>query len=169
MVDIVLVKREEKEILRNLLEKYAYEFSQYTLMDVNDLGLYGYDWLDCYWTDKNRFPYFIKVDGKLTGFVMVNNYPEVPNTKVDFCISEFFVMHKYRKQGVGKAAAFKVFDLHHGSWQLKRHPKNKASVYFWDKVIKEYTNNQFELILGYDNSIDNYEDGTPGDIFFFKN
>ena len=169
MVDIVLVKKEEKEILRNLLEKYAYEFSQYTLMDINDLGLYGFDWLDCYWTDKNRFPYFIKVDGKLAGFVMVNDCPEVPNTKVDFCISEFFVMYKYRRQGVGKAAVFKVFDLHHGTWQLKRYPKNIASVYFWDHVIKEYTNNQFELTLGIDNSIDNYADGTRGDIFFFKN
>ena len=33
-IKIELVKKEEKEILRNLLEKYNYEFSQYDDKDV---------------------------------------------------------------------------------------------------------------------------------------
>lgn len=42
-MDIKLVKVEidDKEILRNLLEKYDYEFSQWDNRDVNRLGLYG--------------------------------------------------------------------------------------------------------------------------------
>jgi hypothetical protein len=45
----------DKEVLRNLLEKYDYEFSQWDNRDVNKLGLFGYDYLDCYWTKKNRW------------------------------------------------------------------------------------------------------------------
>lgn len=37
-VALVPVDYSEKEILRNLLEKYDYEFSQYDQGDVNDLG-----------------------------------------------------------------------------------------------------------------------------------
>jgi len=72
-VDLRPVALEDREILANLLEKYDYEFSQYDDRDVNKLGLYGYKYLDFYWTEDDRFAYFIEVDGKLAGFVMVNN------------------------------------------------------------------------------------------------
>lgn len=169
MVELRLVNKEEKEILRNLLEKYDYEFSQYTKVDINNLGLFGYDYFDYYWTEKNRFPYFILVDGKLAGFVLVNDFPEVENIKTDFCLSEFFVLYKYRKQGVGSIAAKKAFDLHRGKWQLKRHPHNIASVYFWDKVVNEYTNGNYKLVNAYPDKKVDYEDGTPADVFFFEN
>lgn len=51
-VELQRVKLEEREILSNLLEKYDYEFSQYDNRDVNKLGLYGYQYLDYYWTEK---------------------------------------------------------------------------------------------------------------------
>ena len=164
-IEIVVAKVEGKEILRNLIEKYNYEFSQYDLRDVNDLGLYGYNYLDCYWYEENRFAFFIKVDGKLAGFVMVNNFPEA-DVPTDYSMSEFFVMYKYRRCGVGKYAAFAVLDMFKGKWQLKRHPNNIASVYFWDKVISEYTNGNYKLIKNYPNT--EYENVTPGDIFFFE-
>jgi hypothetical protein len=55
--------KSQREILKNLLEKYDYEFSQYDLRDVNELGLYGYDYLDYYWTEKKRWAFFIYADG----------------------------------------------------------------------------------------------------------
>jgi predicted acetyltransferase len=159
------VRKEEKEILRNLLEKYNYEFSQYDNNDVNNLGLYGYDYLDSYWTEENRFPFFIKVDGKLAGFAMVNDYPEI-KIETNYCMSEFFVMQKYRKMGIGTYVENKIFDKFKGKWQLKRHPKNEASVKFWNKVISEYTEEKYELIKSSPEAI--YEDGTHGDIFIFE-
>ena len=160
---------EDREILANLLEKYGYEFSQYdTGMAVNKLGLYGYEYLDCYWwEDENRWPYFIEADGKLAGFVMINDHPEAPDRKTDFCVSEFFVMYKYRRMGVGKKAFFMAADLHRGTWQLKRHPKNIASVFFWNKAVAEYTGGNYEMIEGYPDTA--YEDGTLADVFFFDN
>lgn len=106
MVGLVRVKLEEKSILSNLLEKYLYEFSRWTNEDIREDGLYGYQYLDCYWTEANRFPYFVKVDGKIAGFILVNDYPEVPNLETDFCMSEFFILLKYRKKGYGREATY---------------------------------------------------------------
>lgn len=165
-VELKQVASDEKEILRNLLEKYSYEFSQWDKRDVNKLGLFGYDYLDNYWTEDKRWAYFILVDGNLAGFAMVNNFPEVDDRETDFQMAEFFVMHKYRRTGVGKQALFKVLDMHKGKWQLKRHPANIASVHFWDRVINEYTNGRFELIKAYPGT--EYDDGTLGDVYFFE-
>ena len=157
---------EDREILSNLLEKYDYEFSQYDNRDVNKLGLYGYKYLDYYWVEEKRWAYFIVVDQKLAGFIMVNDYSEVEDRKTDFVISEFFVMYKYRHLGVGRQAFFKVLELHKGTWQLKRHPKNIPSVHFWNKVVCEYTKGKYEMIESYPNT--EYDDGTLADVFFFK-
>lgn len=165
-IELKKVSVEEKEILRNLLEKYDYEFSQWNLRDVNNLGLYGYDYLDCYWTEEKRYAFFIMVDEKLAGFVMVNDYPEA-DEPTDYSLAEFFVMFKYRRMGVGKIVANKVFELFRGKWQLKRHPHNIPSVHFWDKVISEYTQGNYRLVKAYPGS--EYEDGTAGDMFFFEN
>ena len=144
MVELVKVTADRKDVLSNLTEKYLYEFSQWDKTDIGEDGLFGYEYLDCYFTEENRFPYFIKVDGKLAGFVLVNDYPEVE-------------------------AVRQVLDRHHGKWQLKRHPHNLASVYFWDKVINELTGGNFELIKAYPDRRSDYEDGTPADVFFFEN
>ncbi|MDR2547780.1 MAG: GNAT family N-acetyltransferase [Lachnospiraceae bacterium] len=158
---------EDREIIANLLEKYSYEFSQYDDRDVNKLGLYGYQYLDYYWTETNRHPYIIEADENIAGFVMINDFPEANDRETDFSVSEFFVMHKYRRRGVGEKAFLMVMNLHKGKWQLKRHPKNLASVSFWDKVVDEYTNGNYELIKSYPNT--EYGDGTLGDVFFFDN
>ena len=134
-VEIVEIKEEEKEVLLNLIEKYLYEFSQWEKTDVNVEGNYGYEYLDCYFEEENRYPYFIKVDGKLAGFAMISDYPEVPEETTDYCLSELFVMHKYRRGGVGRKAVNSVLVKHHGKWQLKRHPHNTVSVKFWYYLI----------------------------------
>lgn len=169
MLEIVKATINDRDTLMNLLEKYLYEFSQWDQMDVNENGLYGYEYLDCYFEEENRWPYLIMVDGKIAGLVLVNDYPEIPEARTDFCISEFFIMNKYRRQGYGREAVFQILDMHHGTWQLKRHPHNIASVHFWNKVIDEYTHGNFRLIEGYPNKEVDYADGTPADVFFFEN
>ncbi len=160
------VKLKEKEILRNLLEKYDYEFSKYDQRDVNSLGLYGYEYLDHYWTEENRWAFFILVEGKLAGFVMINNYPDV-TSDTDYSMAEFFVMHKYRRGGVGRFAALEVLNRFRGKWQVKRHPNNQDSVRFWNKIIDEYTKGSYELFENHPEA--EYDDGTFGDVFLFDN
>lgn len=169
MVKIVEAKKEDRDTMMNLLEKYLYEFSQWEKTDVNDDGLYGYEYLDCYFEEEHRYPYFIKVDDKLAGLILISDYPEVPEENTDFCLSEFFIMSKYRRKGYGKEAVFHALDLHHGKWQLKRHPHNTGSVCFWNHVIEEYTKGNYRLVENYPNKDVAYEDGTLADVLFFEN
>jgi predicted acetyltransferase len=158
-IKIEPVKKDEKEILRNLLEKYFYEFSQYEDNDVNDIGLYGYSYLDNYWQEDNRFPYFIKADKKLAGFVLVNNYNEI-NVKTDYAMAEFCVFYKYRRKGIGKYAAKYIFNKHRGKWQLRYHPKNIVSKMFWNNIINEITGGDYEMAK--------YDDGSTGEVLIFN-
>jgi len=124
------VELEDREILANLLEKYDYEFSQYDGRGVNKLGLIGYQYLDYYWTAKDRRAYFIDVDDNLVGFVMVCNHRDEGDPETDYQIAEFFVIYKYRRSGVGKQAFFQVLDKHKGRWGLGTHPKNVTAMNF---------------------------------------
>ena len=164
-IKIELAKKEEKEILKNLLEKYNYEFSQYDDKDVNSIGLYGYSYLDNYWTENNRFPYFIRVNDKLAGFVMVNDIQEV-KLNTNFTMAEFFILYKYRQKGIGKYVVNYILNKYKGKWQLRYHPKNKTSEIFWNKTIEEYTKGNFEIKKDLKESI--YKDGTIGHIILFE-
>ena len=162
---IVPVEKDEKEILRNLLEKYNYELSQYDDRDVNNLGLYGYDYFDCYWTEEKRHPFFIKINGKLAGFVMVNDYPDI-KIETDYSIGEFFVLYKYRKYGIGKYTAKYIFNKFKGRWQLKILPKNKISELFWKNIINEYTNGNYKFIENAPEAV--CDGGVLGHVFVFE-
>jgi predicted acetyltransferase len=166
-ITIEAVKIDEKEVLRNLLEKDSYEFSQYTDSDVNEFGLYGYKYLDHYWTDENCYPFFIKVDSKLAGFVMINDRHIIKKTKAIYEISEFFIMYKYRRKGIGKFTVKYILDKFKGTWQLIYHPKNKISEEFWINTINEYTKGKYELIKD-DIETFKYPDGTIGHIMVFR-
>ena len=147
-INLVAVERDEKEILRNLMEKYDYELSQYGHDDVNKLGLYGFDYLDNYWQPgARRWAYFIKVDGILAGFAMVvSDYFYTKNRDLDYQMSDFFVMYKYRGKGVGKFAANYLFDMYKGAWELNTVNINTSSVKFWSNVVGDYTGGEYEVI-----------------------
>ena len=147
-IEIVAVQRDEKEILRNLMEKYDYELSQYGGDDVNKLGLYGFDYFDNYWQEgAKRWAYFIKVDGKLAGFAMfISDYFYLKDKKSDYMMNDFFVMYKYRGRGVGKFAANYLFDMYKGVWELNTVNINTTSVTFWEKIIGDYTGGAYELL-----------------------
>jgi predicted acetyltransferase len=162
---IVPVSKDEKEILRNLIEKYDYEFSQYHKRDVNDLGLYDNDYIINSLTENNSFAYFIKVDNKLAGFVMVNDCPII-NLETNYTMADFFVLYKYRKTGVGTFVVKSIFEKYKGKWGIMYHPKNIPSKKFWNKVVHECTNGKYETIK--DNKEANYEDGTISEILVFE-
>ena len=163
--EIVPVAYDEKAVLANLMEKYDYEFSQYDDRDVNNFGLYGYLYLDNYWTEDRRHAFFIKADNKLAGFVMVSNRDETGVNKI-YAISEFFVMYKYRRSGIGRYAAYKMFDMFKGDWEFCYHPKNIISRHFWRNIVSDYTNGNFEVIESDPN--EPYDDGSFGDTLKFK-
>ncbi|WP_246168208.1 GNAT family N-acetyltransferase [Paenibacillus antarcticus] len=142
-VEVISVSEDQKTILRQLLELYEYDFSEFNHEDVNEYGLYGYTYLDHYWTDDTRHPFFIKVEGKFAGFILVNSYCYLAKDKNAKSIAEFFVMRKYRRKGTGKIAIKMIFDQFQGEWEVLQHENNIISKSFWLNVIEEYTSGKY--------------------------
>ena len=127
-----------------LMQLYLYEFSEIAGGDVDESGEFPYRWLDEYWTESRRHPFLVYSDGRIAGFVLVNTYSVVrrdPNTR---CIAEFFIMRKYRRLGMGRRAAFHVFDRYRGPWEVRQTQANVVAQAFWRAVIGEYTDGDFE-------------------------
>ena len=131
-VDIVAATIEDKSIVRHLVELYVYDFSEYMEWDVDEHGLFGYQYLDNYWTEPDRHPFLIRVDGKLAGFAFVRANEPVPGT----CdMAEFFVLRKYRRRGIGIVAALALFARFPGAWQVRQMELNKSATEFWHRAI----------------------------------
>jgi predicted acetyltransferase len=61
----------------------------------------------------------------------------------EFWMDQFFVMKKYRMQGMGSAAASVVFNAHVGQWQVGQMSNNFAAQAFWRCTISRYTSAQY--------------------------
>ena len=133
------VEYKDKEVLRNLMEYYLYDFSEIENFDLYPHGRFEYKYLDYYWTEDTRFPFFIMVNDLYAGFILVRK-----KDKHTHVISEFFVMRKYRRNGIGEHAARVIFDRFPGQWELSQVKNNISAKKFWRKVIGNYTQDQFQ-------------------------
>ncbi|GGO05030.1 GNAT family N-acetyltransferase [Saccharibacillus kuerlensis] len=62
---------EHKTALRQLLELYKYDFTEFDPEDVNESGMYESRDLDAYWNEPGRYPFLLRADGKLAGFALI--------------------------------------------------------------------------------------------------
>jgi predicted acetyltransferase len=127
-VDVQEATIDGKPVVRQLLELYSHDFSQFNGADVDERGVFGYPYLDNYWTEPERHPFLIRVDGRIAGFAFVRS--GAPHD-----MAEFFVMRKYRRGGFGANAARAVFGRFPGEWQVRQVAANVAAVAFWRTVI----------------------------------
>jgi predicted acetyltransferase len=158
-MNFILLKasEEHKVAVQNLMQFYIYDFSEYVKYDVEENGLFApYPNLADYWErDDNKFSYVIKMNGKYAGFVLVKQINSTDRSY--FSIAEFFILKKYRREGIGRAIAIKVFNLHKGQWEVYQKISNNPAQVFWNSVISEYTKGQFKERLEDGKRIQNFE------------
>lgn len=131
---------EDRLPLYRMLELYQHDLSDVWDQDLDPHGDYGYP-LDRYWQQAGAVPYVVTVDGRWAGLALVD--PDVRLPAGDHWLAQFFVMKKYRRRGVGRAAACAVFDRHPGRWQVGQMPGNEPARAFWRRVIGDYTGGRF--------------------------
>ena len=88
----------------------------------------NYPWLDAYWTDSDRKAYLFDVDGHPAGFALVRLTDPIE-------LAEFFILRKYRRTGVGTAAAREAIARHAGRWIVTQIPSNEPATAFWRHAI----------------------------------
>jgi predicted acetyltransferase len=136
-VTLESASNKNKRALRSLVKMYCYEWSQYNGIDIDENGDFAFERdVDKFFTADEHYAYLIRADGKIAGFVLVDTDIDYYKDS-DHAISEFFVLYKYRRSGVGKQAAKEAFERHKGGWEIKMHPKNGVSIEFWKRVVAE--------------------------------
>lgn len=124
-VELRLATLRDKSKLRQLLELYSYDFSEWSQDDVDENGFFGYGYLDAYWMEPDRQPFLIRVDGRLAGLALVRTATYYLDGRESICIAEFFVMRKYRRRSVGTQAAKLLFDGFTVTGKWPRRPKTR--------------------------------------------
>jgi predicted acetyltransferase len=142
-VEVVRVAAREEPVLRQLVDLYAYDFSELIALDVGEDGRFAFGELAPYWTDPSRHAFFVRAGGRLAGFVLVAERSRLTGVAGVNDMADFFVMRRYRRQGVGARAATEIFARFPGAWEIRQRAENVAATAFWRRVVARYTGGQF--------------------------
>ncbi|MBT5266059.1 MAG: GNAT family N-acetyltransferase [Rhodospirillaceae bacterium] len=143
----------EKEIFARLFQLYLHDFSAFASASdpygvIGRDGLFEHEHFESYWTsDPARIAFLIRVDGELAGFALANDYAPSGQT-CDRVLAEFFVMRKYRRAGIGRDAAHRLFGAHPGQWELSVAGYNRPALEFWRKVVTDPPLSEIEELAG---------------------
>lgn len=141
---IGLVPARQKHIIENMMQFYLYDFTQFLDFDLNHQGLFApYPDLDQFWMNREtHYPFLITYMNKPAGFALVERMDDP--TEGDYYLTEFFVMKKYRRTGLGTWASYQLFDRLQGRWKVTEVSTNLPAQAFWRKVIRAYTKDRFQ-------------------------
>ncbi|MCB1646020.1 MAG: GNAT family N-acetyltransferase [Pseudomonadales bacterium] len=142
-VDVRSAKKSEQPVVEALLQLYLYDFTEFENLPINDRGRFDYPYLPHYWEDPSRYPFLFRHDGKLSGFALLRYDTDPVNGQQTMEMAEFFVLKNQRRQGIGEAAARRLFDLFPGKWVVRVLKSNRAAYSFWKQLISAYTKDQF--------------------------
>jgi len=56
-----------------------------------------------------------------------------------------FLLNNYKSKGIGKDAVINIFSQYRGNWIIRSLPNSSKTENFWNKTIKEYTNDKFDV------------------------
>lgn len=147
----------DREWLANVYPFYLHDLSEFDehYYTLNERGLWEPDYLPSWLEEGLDHPLIITESGVRVGFALVNEAPSphlMPGIR--FMVSEFFVLRRFRRSGIGKRAALALFNRFQGRWQLSVLPRNRPAICFWRVVINEYSRGDYQ------------ETSKAGDIFY---
>jgi predicted acetyltransferase len=134
-IELVSVSREQEPLLANLLQLYIYDFNEILDLDLEADGRFAYPHLPLYWSEPDRHPFLVIVEGKLAGFALVKagSEPTIHD------MAEFFVLRRHRRRGVGTRIAHQVWRRFPGPWEVRVMDANVAAQHFWAHAISSFT------------------------------
>jgi hypothetical protein len=68
-----------RHVLDALMQLYLHDFSEHASLgtshgEIGEDGRFTYRWLDAYWQKPGRVPLLVRADGRIAGFVLVNQW-----------------------------------------------------------------------------------------------
>lgn len=131
---------EEKPALDQLMQLYLHDFSglappESRFGHIGEDGRIADDTLERYWRP-DRQVFSIRAGGNRAGFALVNDWAP-SGQPVDQVLAEFFIARKYRRRGVGRAAARSLLQRLPGTWELAVTTYNEPALLFWRRVLRK--------------------------------
>jgi predicted acetyltransferase len=143
-VTVKAATADQKPVLQWLLELHVSEFTQMKGGPVVQKQVFfDQEYLDLFWRRPDWIPLLIHYHNKVAGFALVftNGFlREQPGVHV---LSDFFILKKYRKQGIGRTAALMIFERFPGKWEVLESDFNKGGQAFWRSVVSDYTGGRY--------------------------
>lgn len=144
-IEVKKVEIQDKDIIANLMQLYQYDFTEFGGEHLGERGKFTYEYLDEYWTDKERYPFLILVNGEIAGFSLINKH-SLLGAKNTNAIAEFFILKYFRKKGIGAFAAEKIIHHFPGKWEISQTFQNTTAQKFWLNFVKDLKGNDFKRI-----------------------
>jgi predicted acetyltransferase len=137
----------DREWLTGVYPFYLHDLSEFddAYYTLDERGRWTPDLLPSWLDEPTDHPLVILESGRRVGFALVNEAPSPHMAPgMDFRMSEFFVLRKYRGRSIGRRAVFALFDRFRGKWEITELPRNAAAISFWRRVIAEYGGGRHE-------------------------
>lgn len=137
-IEVIPAAQDQEPILANLLELYAHDLSELHNIELGVDGRYGYRYLPLYWIEPDRYPFLVKMNGKLAGFVLIKRGSEISDNAMIWDMTEFFIVRRYRRYGIGTHAAHEVWRQFPGLWEIRVMERNHSGHTFWERAIASF-------------------------------
>lgn len=129
----------ERAALAQLIQFYVYDFVEFLAPErrvhLQDDGRFPpLPHVDQYWTETDRSVWFLRVEGVLCGFALLNRLSHC-GLPVDFNVGEYFVARPYRRTGIGTRAIVQLLTEHPGVWEISISARNLPAQAFWPRAI----------------------------------
>ncbi|MEP6832300.1 MAG: GNAT family N-acetyltransferase [Gemmatimonas sp.] len=129
-------------LLGNLLELYIHDLSAiFPHVTLGPDGRFGYAKLPLYFTETaTRFPFLIRRAERILGFALVTVGSPASSDATVLDVAEFFVLRQFRREGVARRAAMRLWEMMPGQWTVRVGVRNTDAMRFWTDVLSEFTN-----------------------------
>ncbi|HKE44705.1 MAG TPA: GNAT family N-acetyltransferase [Steroidobacteraceae bacterium] len=139
---------EDRKWIQSVYRDYLNDLAMLNTGIFPVLGEFGHrepDLLARWFADDRAHPLLILKSETPAGFALVVRPPKIPSATppIDYRMSEFFVLAKYRRLGIGRDAAQLILNRFAGQWEVTEYLRNAGAVGFWRSVIGAYTRGQY--------------------------
>jgi predicted acetyltransferase len=133
-------RTEERGLVENLTQLYVHDFSALFAgtqrLDLGQDGRFQLDPpFDATWQVDDHLTLLLRWHGHPAGFALINRHSHMA-APTDNAIAEYFVVRKYRRLGIGIAAARAIFTAWPGQWEVAVMRANIGAIAFWDEAIR---------------------------------
>jgi predicted acetyltransferase len=141
MIETVTLERgrpEQRTALENLAQLYIHDFTDFLKPkrpEVGEDGRFGDEMhMDDYWTKPDHSVWFIRADGRLAGFAMLDAKTR-SGAPADYNMAQFFVTRPYRGKDVAARAVEQILNDRPGRWEVAIMEQNTPALRFWPRAV----------------------------------